>query len=137
MTTLALRNRNMIDSLFNDVFDDFFTGNTRLRDLIWPRPNKTAQVINRDDDWQIIFAVPGVKKDEVEIKIDDHVLTVSYSDKKADDRYNFVSSFSRSWNVDRDVDVNKIEANHEDGILSIVIPKPENKKRVTRVIDIS
>jgi HSP20 family protein len=136
MTTLALRNRNMIDSLFNDVFDDFFTGNTMARPYM-AAANKTAQVINRDDDWQIIFAVPGVKKDEVEIKIDDHVLTVSYSDKKADDRYNFVSSFSRSWNVDRDVDVNKIEANHEDGILSIVIPKPENKKRVTRVIDIS
>ena len=136
MTTLVRRNNNMFDSLFNDVFDDFFTGNTLPRPYMAPT-NKTAQVINRDEDWQIVFAVPGVKKDEVEIKIDDHVLTVSYNDKKTDDRYNFVSSFSRSWNVDRDVDVNKIKASHEDGILNIVVPKPENKKRVTRVIDIS
>jgi|TARA_R110001606_G_scaffold286581_2_gene434843 HSP20 family protein len=136
MTTLALRNRNMIDSLFNDVFDDFFTGNTLTRPYMAPT-NKTAQVINRDEDWQIVFAVPGVKKDEVEIKIDDHVLTVSYNNKKEDDRYSFVSSFSRSWNVDRDVDVDKIKADHEDGILSITVPKPENKKRVTRIIDIS
>jgi len=136
MTTLALRNRNMIDSLFSDVFDDFFTGNALARPYM-AQANKNAQVINRDEDWQIVFAVPGVKKDEVEIKIDDHILTVSYSNKKEDDRYNFVSSFSRSWNVDRDVDVSKIAANHEDGILSITVPKPENKKRVTRVIDIS
>ena len=51
MTTLALRNRNMIDSLFNDVFDDFFTGNTLTRPYMAPT-NKTAQVINRDEDWQ-------------------------------------------------------------------------------------
>ena len=122
--------------LFNDVFDDFFT------DRALPRPygrpaNKGAQVINRDEDWQINFAVPGVKKDEVEIKVDDHVLSVSYNSKQEDNRFSFVSSFSRSWNIDRDVNVDKIEANHEDGVLSITVPKPENKKRTTRVIDIS
>jgi len=135
MTTLALRKNSMFDSLFNDVFDDFFS------DRLQGRPhlglNRNAQVINRDEDWQINFAVPGVKKDEVEIKVDDRLLTVSYNDKKEDKRYSFVSSFSRSWNLDRGVDVSKIEANHEDGILSISIPKPESKKRVTRVIDIS
>jgi len=136
MTTLALRKNNLFDSLFNDVFDDFFT------DRALPRPygrpaNKGAQVINRDEDWQINFAVPGVKKDEVEIKVDDHVLSVSYNSKQEDNRFSFVSSFSRSWNIDRDVNVDKIEANHEDGVLSITVPKPENKKRVTRVIDIS
>ncbi len=136
MNTLALRNKNMFDSLFNDVFDDFFTGNAIARPYM-TTANKSAQVINRDDEWQIVFAVPGVKKEEVEIKIDDHLLTVSYNNKKEDTLYNFVSSFSRSWNIDRDVDVNNIKANHEDGILSIVVPKPENKKRVTRVIDIS
>ena len=136
MTTLALRKNNLFDSLFNDVFDDFFT------DRMLARPygtalNKGAQVINRDEDWQINFAVPGVKKDEVEIKVDDHVLSVSYNSKQEDNRLSFVSSFSRSWNIDRDVDVDKIEANHEDGVLSITVPKPENKKRTTRVIDIS
>ena len=135
MTTLALRKNNMFDSLFNDVFDDFFSDRLHVR----PRHelNRNAQVINRDEDWQINFAVPGVKRDQVEIKVDDHLLTVSYNDTKEDKRYSFVSSFSRSWNLDRDVDVGKIEANHEDGILSISVPKPENKKRVTRVIDIS
>lgn len=135
MTTLALRKNNMFDSLFNDVFDDFFNDRLPVRSHLGS--NRNAQVVNRDEDWQINFAVPGVKKDQVEIKVDDHLLTVSYNDTKEDKRYSFVSSFSRSWNLDRDVDVGKIEANHEDGILSISVPKPENKKRVTRVIDIS
>tara|TARA_R110002020_G_C16039300_1_gene753573 strand:- start:337 stop:648 length:312 start_codon:yes stop_codon:yes gene_type:complete len=95
------------------------------------------QVYNNDEEWQVVFAVPGVKKDAVEIKVDDHILTVSYENKAEDNRLNFVASFSRSWNVDRDVDISKIDATHEDGVLTITIPKPEAKKRVVRTIQVN
>tara|TARA_R110000824_G_scaffold9402_2_gene42049 strand:+ start:559 stop:969 length:411 start_codon:yes stop_codon:yes gene_type:complete len=136
MTTLTLRKNNLFDSLFNDVFDDFFPEGTI------PRPSMgagrhNAQVYNNDDDWQVVFAVPGVKKSAVEIKVDDHVLTVSYENNAEGNRFNFVSSFSRSWNVDREVDISKILANHEDGVLTITIPKPEAKKRVVRTIQVN
>ena len=136
MTTLARRNNNMFDALFNDVFDDFFNDRAVARPYM-NNVQRGAQVYNNDDDWQVVFAVPGVKKDDVKIKIDDHVLTVSYESNKEDGRFNFVSSFSRSWNVDRDVDINKIAANHEDGVLTITVPKPEAKKRVVRTIQVN
>tara|TARA_A100001515_G_scaffold88199_1_gene70128 strand:+ start:263 stop:673 length:411 start_codon:yes stop_codon:yes gene_type:complete len=136
MTTLARRNNNMFDTLFNDVFDDFFNDRAVARPYM-NNVQRGAQVYNNDDDWQVVFAVPGVKKDDVKIKIDDHVLTVSYESNKEDGRFNFVSSFSRSWNVDRDVDINKIAANHEDGVLTITVPKPEAKKRVVRTIQVN
>ena len=136
MTTLARRNNNMFDTLFNDVFDDFFNDRAVARPYM-SNVQRGAQVYNNDDDWQVVFAVPGVKKEDVKIKIDDHVLTVSYESNKEDGRFNFVSSFSRSWNVDRDVDINKIAANHEDGVLTITVPKPEAKKRVVRTIQVN
>ena len=126
----------MFDSLFNDVFDDFFNERAIARPYM-NNVQRGAQVYNNDDDWQVVFAVPGVKRDAVNIKIDDHVLTVSYENKAEDNRFNFVSSFSRSWNVDRDVDISKIDAKHEDGILTITIPKPEAKKRVVRTIQVN
>ena len=135
MTTLVRRNNNMFDTLFNDVFDDFFNDRAVARPYM-NNVQRGAQVYNNDDDWQVVFAVPGVKKDDVKIKIDDHVLTVSYENKAENTRFNFVSSFSRSWNVDRDVDIDKIIANHEDGILTITVPKPEAKKRIVRTIQV-
>jgi len=135
MTTLVRRNNNMFDTLFNDVFDDFFNDRAVARPYM-NNVQRGAQVYNNDDDWQVVFAVPGVKKDDVEIKIDDHVLTVSYENKAENSRFNFVSSFSRSWNVDRDVNIDKIIANHEDGILTITVPKPEAKKRIVRTIQV-
>ena len=133
MTTLSRYKGNSIfDTMFNDIFNDEFMARPYMS-----MAKRNSQVLNRDEDWQIVFAIPGGKKDQVSIKVDDFVLSVGYDNKSGDDQFNFVSSFSRSWNLGHDVDVSKIVANHEDGILTITVPKPETKKRVVRTIEVS
>jgi len=133
MTTLSrYKGNSLLDTMFNDIFNDEFMARPYMS-----MAKRNSQVLNRDEDWQIVFAIPGVKKDQVNIKVDDFVLSVSYDNKSNNDQFNFVSSFSRSWNVGHDVDVSNIVANHEDGILTITVPKPEAKKRVVRTIEVS
>ena len=133
MTTLSrYKGNSLLDTMFSDIFNDEFTSRPYMS-----MAKRNSQVLNRDEDWQIVFAIPGVKKDQVNIKVDDFVLSVGYDNKSSDDQFNFVSSFSRSWNLGHDVDVSKIVANHEDGILTITVPKPETKKRVVRTIEVS
>ncbi len=136
MTTLTVKKNKMFDSLFNDVFDDFF-GENHIARPYTDRLRRNFRVLNNDDDWQIAFAVPGVKKGDVNVKIDNNILTVSYDNKVSNSNVNFVSSFAHSWTVENDVDVEKIVANHEDGILTVTIPKPETKKRIVRTIAIN
>ena len=132
MTTLTRhRGNSLFDTVFSDLFNDEFITRPYMS-----AAKRNSQVLNRDEDWQIVFAIPGVKKHEVAVKVDDFVLSVSYDNKTNTDQFNFVSSFSRSWNLGHDVDVNKITANHEDGILTITVPKPETKKRVVRTIEV-
>ena len=132
MTTLTRHKGNsLFDTVFSDLFNDEFITRPYMS-----AAKRNSQVLNRDEDWQIVFAIPGVKKHEVAVKVDDFVLSVSYDNKASTDQFNFVSSFSRSWNLGHDVDVNKITANHEDGILTITVPKPETKKRVVRTIEV-
>jgi HSP20 family protein len=132
MTTLTRhRGNSLFDTVFSDLFNDEFITRPYMS-----AAKRNSQVLNRDEDWQIVFAIPGVKKHEVAVKVDDFVLSVSYDNKANTDQLNFVSSFSRSWNLGHDVDVNKITANHEDGILTITVPKPETKKRVVRTIEV-
>ena len=132
MTTLTRHKGNsLFDTVFSDLFNDEFITRPYMS-----AAKRNSQVLNRDEDWRIVFAIPGVKKHEVAVKVDDFVLSVSYDNKANTDQFNFVSSFSRSWNLGHDVDVNKITANHEDGILTITVPKPETKKRVVRTIEV-
>ena len=132
MTTMTRKNYNLFDNLFNDFFTDEFL----TKPYMFSKAKRNGQVLNRDEDWQIVFAIPGVKKDEVKIKVDDHILSVTYDNNSKNNPFSFVSSFSRSWNLETGVDVNKIVAKHEDGILTITIPKPEAQKRVVRTIEV-
>jgi len=128
-----MRNTNsLFDSLFSDIF--YEPELTAARPYMARRQN--GQVINRDEDWQVVFAVPGVKPEDVEVKVEDNLLNVSYNTADDTNASSFVPSFSRSWTLDHDVSIDNIAAAHENGVLTITIPKPESKKRVSRVIDV-
>ena len=123
MTTLSrYKGNSLLDTMFSDIFNDEFVSRPYMS-----MAKRNSQVLNRDEDWQIVFAIPGVKKDQVSIKVDDFVLSVSYDSNNTNEQFSFVSSFSRSWNVGHDVDVS----------LTITVPKPEAKKRVVRTIEVS
>lgn len=138
MTTLTVRNpvRSGLFNNFDSMFDDFFNADFPLRPYMTMPNRRTANVVNNDEDWQIVFAIPGVDPKEVDIKVDDFTLTVGYNDSSADSRFSFVSSFTRSWTIDRDVSLDDIAANFKNGILTITVPKPENKKRVVKHIEV-
>ncbi len=94
----------------------------------------------RDDAMVLRMDLPGIKKDEVEILATENRLTISGMRKpaagisKEDYRINEVSygNFSRTFNLPVIIDSGRIEANLEDGILEITLPKLA-KDKVTSV----
>ena len=92
-----------------------------------------VDVEENDSHYVISFDLPGVKKENVRIDIKDHLLTVS--GERADQREEgkpskrfverFYGKFTRSFELPSDVDVDNIEADYKDGVLSIALPKSE------------
>jgi len=88
--------------------------------------------------------VPGLSKEDVSIDYEDGHLKIS-ADKQNRDSDDFIhreihrSAFSRWFSVDEEVyEVNKINANLADGILSITIPKKDEAvKPLPRKIEVS
>jgi HSP20 family protein len=92
------------------------------------------------DAYYIEVELPGVKKEDINIDINDNTLTISGERKvkeehKEDTFYkveSYYGRFERSFALPEDVDVEKIEAEFKDGILEIKIPKivkVENKPK--------
>ena len=80
--------------------------------------------------------LPGVEKDDVDISIDDNVLVIrgekkveteSDEDKKHRKECLY-GSFERSFSLPKQVDVNKVEATFNNGVLKLNIPKAEEVK---------
>lgn len=123
--------------------DDFFT-----RDMMnWGLSNfsttgtsiPAVNIRETKNSFEVELAAPGMKKNDFKIELDSNTLTISAEkteekeSKSNEER--FVSreysyqSFQRSFNLPKDVvDVDRIEAHYEDGVLQLTIPKQETAK---------
>jgi len=122
-----------------DFFDRYTRELSRLRPglagdgLQW-RPS--ADIVETDDEYTIKADLPEVKKEDIDIRVENGVLTLSGErrvEKTTDNerehrREAFYGKFARSFSLPDDVDVDKISAECRDGVLKIHLPKSESKK---------
>ena len=140
MTNLIVRNRplNVLNDL--DRMVDAFFGNPGLdRGL-----NRLPSIDVSEDDKQYTLKadIPGLSEKDVEIKVDDQLLTISSKqteerDEKSDGyliRERRASSFSRSFTLPSDVDAETISAKSSEGVLTVTLPK--QAKAQPKVIDV-
>jgi|TARA_B100002052_G_C15868107_1_gene593311 HSP20 family protein len=140
MRIVKYNNNNVFPSLMNEFFNDDFGLNFFNRNYSVPSVNS----IENNDSFEIDLAVPGMKKEEFSIELNDKVLVISSessnnieNDKMRLNEFNF-SSFQRSFRVPDSVDQDKIKANYKNGILKIKLPKrKESISKPNRVINIS
>jgi HSP20 family protein len=96
-----------------------------------------ANLAKHDNDtFTIEVDLPGVKKEDIELKVEDDYLTVTAirrykNEVKEDDYYLCESNFgviSRSFVLSDNIDRDKIQAKFEDGRLYLTLEKVESKK---------
>ena len=100
-----------------------------------------VDIIEEDKAFEVHVAVPGMKKDDFKIDLNDNFLTISGERKNSREKKenNFYSvetqygTFSRSFTLPENVDATKISAKYVDGILEVVIPKDEKKALKTTI----
>lgn len=134
--------------LFGDVdrmFDDLF-GRRLMRRFGLERPFAEAEgflpsvdVIDRDDEVVVRAAVPGYRKEDIEISVSDSMLTIKGETKTEEkeekgDYYRCEisqGSFSRMVELPASVDDTKAKATIKDGMLELTLPKIEKSRRHT------
>ena len=129
------------DKMFDQIVEASFPDVTKsvgvkpFQGTAYPKVN----VYEYDDKIGIVAEIPGLKKDQLNIEVEDGVLTVSggkhgiteEDGAKILRRELKSSSFKRSFQLGELLNGEKVKANFNDGILSISIPKmePETPKK--------
>jgi len=124
----------------NEFFNDDLGMNFFKRGHSVPSVNS----VENNDSFEIDLAVPGMKKDDFTIELNDKILVISSDNSNYDqnertrlNEFNY-SSFQRSFRVPESVELDKIKANYKNGILKIKLPKRKDSiTKPNRVIDIS
>ena len=135
----------MLPSIFGEnLFDDFFTDPFSMipsgRDVLYGKHGKNlmkTDVRETDNSYEVDIDLPGFKKDEVNVQLEDGYLTVSAAkgldkDEKKKGRYirqeRYAGQCSRSFYVGESVKPKDVHAKFEDGILKLSLPKAEQPK---------
>jgi HSP20 family protein len=89
--------------------------------------NVLANIVESETTYEIQLSVSGHTKETVKIKIEDNVLKVEGTAQQADVNFKLkefgVRSFTRSFNLPKNIDKNQIQARFENGILLVTIAK--------------
>ncbi|MBO6196595.1 MAG: Hsp20/alpha crystallin family protein [Butyrivibrio sp.] len=143
MLTPSIFEENFIDDLFGfpymKEFDDMNRGMERkLYGRKASRMMKT-DIREKDDNYEVSIDLPGFKKEDITVELNDGYITISASknldrdeDKKGklirQERY--AGSMSRSFYVGENVEKGDIEANYRHGVLNLTIPKKAMDKKI-------
>jgi HSP20 family protein len=120
-----------LNSLFSSIFDTP-TGSVSAGRRWLP----AMDLVETDDHFVLRADLPGLSEDDVDVTLENDVLTVS-GQRKAETEtrekgYYRVErasgSFRRSLSLPEGVDPDAIEANFDKGVLEVRIPKPEQRK---------
>ena len=124
---------SLLDDFFEDPFDNYaYAMNTS--NLM------KTDVKDTDQGYEITMNLPGVKKEDVKAELKDGYLTISAStnsdkdEKDGNGRYirreRYSGSCSRSFYVGEDVTQDEIKAKFENGALTLLVPKKDQKPAV-------
>ncbi|WP_190809354.1 Hsp20/alpha crystallin family protein [Flagellimonas sp. S3867] len=127
--SLVKRNNMFFPSLMDDFLNpDWFGGVDNLKTSV-----PAVNIKDNTDGFEIELAVPGGKKEDFKVEVENDVLAISSEAKSENQetKENYTrkefsyTSFKRAFTLPETVDGSKIDAKYEDGILKVTLPKKE------------
>ena len=127
---------SVFDADFDRLFDDFFPLSRRrndLRNFFAPQ----VDIEDHDDHYLIKADLPGVKKEDITVTLEDGMLTLQAEHKEESEEKKKgkvirserrVGKFSRSFNVPRSLGAKDINGSMDDGVLTIKVPKAKEEE---------
>jgi HSP20 family protein len=126
------------------LFDELFNNVRQYDERVFTSP--AFNVKETEKEYVIESAVPGMEKKDFKIDLHERLLTISAEKEIANEqkegetwfRKEFCyGSFTKSYQLPKDVDEEKIAASYENGILTVQIPKREEKEKISKMIQIN
>ena len=128
---------------FSNVFDQLFNDTKYYNTENSAATRPATNIKESEDGFDLELAIPGIEKKDVIINLENNILTIS-SEKENKSEVDYsrkefaFQTFKRSFSIPKSIDIEKIKANHKNGVLSINLPKNEEEKvKLSREIKIS
>jgi len=118
--------------LFEDVFREFDDTREALSGILAP----SIDVTQGDRETRVTAELPGVKEEDVDLSVDDDVLTIRAEKRiEREDgkdvrhvRERAFGTFQRSLRLPQPVDPEQVRAHFDHGVLTVILPRTEQER---------
>jgi HSP20 family protein len=127
----------------NRMFEDIVTQKGEEKDIVSSAWAPAVDIYETESELVLQAEIPGINEKDIEISIEDNTLTLKgerkFEKETKEENYHRIErsygSFFRSFTLPPYVDPEKVEAEHESGILKVRMPKkPELKPRKIKIL---
>jgi HSP20 family protein len=140
-----MSNLRVLDPTFTDSFESamrrFFSPSVLETES--PALKMRIDVSEKDDAYHVKADIPGVKKEDINVRIDGNVVQIDAEVKREKETKGngdkvlrserYWGNISRTFSLAQDVDDSKVQAKYADGVLSLELPKKASaaSKKIT------
>ena len=136
--------RRPVSPVLSNIFQDLFENDSFFRPFPEHGNLPAVNISESTNHYHLELSVAGFGKNEIELSIEDNSLLIEgkkeeikeESDKKFSRKEFSFKNFQRNFTLPEDVNQEAIEAEFENGILKVNIPKMEEVKKQSRKIEL-
>jgi HSP20 family protein len=136
-----LASQREFDRLFREAFGPAF-GEGEVSTRTWAPP---VDIYENGDSLVLKAELPGINPDDVEIRVEGNTLYLKgerkFEKEVKEQNYHRVErsygTFTRTFSLPNSIESDKVTANYQDGVLTLIMPKKEEAKPKTIKIDVS
>ncbi|PVW13493.1 Hsp20/alpha crystallin family protein [Marixanthomonas spongiae] len=144
--SLVKTNSNWFPSVLDELFAENRLDVPNYENFSIPAVN----IQEKNTNFVVELAVPGLRKENFNIELEDDVLKISAEvssenkeENSTENKTNYTrkefdySTFERSFTLPENIDVEAVNATYKNGVLQITLPKKEEEKALKRMVEIS
>ncbi len=128
--------RGRMDRVFNEMLRDFWGAAPTSEAAAGRTWMPAVDIREGDEHLELVAELPGMKKEDVQITLENNVLTIAgerkFESETKNEAYHRIErsygNFSRSFTLPATVKTDKVDAKFADGVLTIQLPKMEESK---------
>jgi HSP20 family protein len=118
--------RQQFDDLFNRMWSGMWGGPLAPFDQEFAAPRMWDFGVTHNDKEIIVRAeIPGFEDNELNVQLDNDVLTIKAEKEQKEDGREQYQSFFRQVTLPSGIDADKVQAHYRNGVLEMHIPRPE------------
>ena len=120
-----------------------YSGSRNRQLLIRSAQRAAVNVYKTDNSFEMLVFAPGRIKEHFSLGVKGKELTISYTPPEGFPRFDWVQreysrgGFERSFSLDESIDVSKVTAKYEDGVLQVSLPITPGKEITNQEIKVS